>query len=344
MDPGSAMKLIITGATGFIGRNLAVSLARDGHEILATGRALGVGNILGAAGIEFRPADIGRTGSLLEVFEPADCVVHCAGKSGDWGAYEQFHQDNVIGTRNVLQGCIRYGIEKLIFVSSPSVYFNDQDRLDLKEDDPLPPRQLSHYATTKLISEKEVLAAREKGIDVINLRPKAVFGPHDNTFSPRILRMSRKRRFPLINNGRAVVDITYIENFVDAVRLCFKAPEEAWNETYNISNGEPITIRDWFEQMVSVLGKEFRPKNVPVPAARAIAGVMELAGHFPFGPKKPMMTRYSVGYMARSMTLNIEKAQNRLGYGPSQNNRESFSVYRQALLDAKTPRRRGNGT
>ena len=335
------MKLIITGATGFIGRNLAESLAGDGHDILATGRALGVGNILGEAGIEFRPADIGRTGSLLDVFQQADCVVHCAGKSGDWGIYDDFHQANVIGTRNVLQGCIRYGIEKLIFISSPSVYFNDEDRLDLKENDPLPPRQLSHYATTKLIAEKEVLAAREKGIDVINLRPKAVFGPYDNTFSPRILRMSRKRRFPLINNGRALVDITYIENFVDAVRLCLKASDAAWNETYNISNGTPITIRDWFEQMVDILGKEFKPMNVPVPAARAAAGVMELAGHFPFGPKQPAMTRYSVGYMAKSMTLDIQKAQNRLGYGPRLDNRESFRVYRQALKDAKTPRRSG---
>ena len=338
------MKLIITGATGFIGRNLAESLARDGHQVLATGRALGVGNILGEGGIEFRPADIGRTGSLLDVFEPGDCVIHCAGKSGDWGTYDDFHLANVIGTRNVLQGCIRHRIEKLIFISSPSIYFNDQDRLDLKEDDALPLRQLSHYATTKLISEKEVLAAREKGIDVISLRPKAVFGPHDNTFSPRILRMSRRRRFPMINNGRALVDITYIENFVDAVRLCIKAPHQAWNETYNISNGEPIAIRDWFGQMVSVFGKEFRPKNLPVPAARTIAGLMELAGHFPFGPKQPMMTRYSVGYMARSMTLDVAKAQKQLGYGPRLNNRDSFEVYRQALKDAKTPRRGAHGT
>ncbi len=323
------MKLIITGATGFIGRNLAESLARDGQDVLATGRALGVGNILGAAGIEFRPADIGRTGSLIDVFEPADYVIHCAGKSGDWGIYDDFHQANVIGTRNVLQGCIRHGIGKLIFISSPSVYFNDQDRLELQEDDLLPVRQLSHYATTKLIAEKEVLAARAKGIEVINLRPKAVFGPHDNTFSPRILRMSQKRRFPLINNGRALVDITFIENFVDAVRLCVKAPENAWNETYNISNGSPITIREWFEKMLAIFGKEFKPMNVPVPAARAVAGIMELAGHFPFGPKKPAMTRYSVGYMARSMTLSIEKARKRLGYGPRLNNAESFTRYRE---------------
>lgn len=325
------MKVIITGATGFIGRNLAESLVGDSHDVLGTGRALGVGNILREAGIEFRPADIGRPGSLLDVFEPADCVVHCAGKSGDWGIYDDFHLANVKGTRNVLQGCIRHGIEKLVFISSPSIYFNDQDRLDLKEDTALPLRQLSHYATTKLIAEKEVLAAREKGIDVINLRPKAVFGPHDNTFSPRILRMSRKRRFPLINNGRAMVDITYIDNLVEAIRLCLKAPHSAWNETYNISNGQPISIRDWFREMLTAFGKDFKPRNVPFPMARTIAGVAELAGHFPFGPKKPAMTRYSVGYMARSMTLNIDKARKKLGYGPCLNNAESFRKYKDSL-------------
>ena len=68
--------------------------------------------------------------------------------------------------------------------------------------------------------------------------------------------------------------------------------------------------------------------NVPVPAARAVAGVMEMAGRFPFGPKQPVMTRYSVTYMARSMTLDIEKAQKRLGYGPQLDNEASFDRYR----------------
>ena len=143
--------------------------------------------------------------------------------------------------------------------------------------------------------------------------------------------MSRKRRFPLINKGRALVDVTYIDNLVDAVRLCLKAPHGAWNETYNISNGNPITIHDWFREMLAVFGKDFKPKNVPVPMARAIAGVAELAGHFPFGPKTPAMTRYSVGYMAKSMTLNIQKARKKLGYGPKLDNAGSFQRYKESL-------------
>jgi nucleoside-diphosphate-sugar epimerase len=162
-----------------------------------------------------------------------------------------------------------------------------------------------------------------------------VFGPRDNTFIPRIILMSRKRRFPLINDGNALVDITYIDNFVDAVRGCLKGPGDVWNETYNLSNGEPIRIRDWFRRMLAVYGKEFRPRNVPLPLARTLAGLTERAGRLPFGPKRSVMTRYSVGYMARSMTLNIHKAKRRLGYGPRLNNENSFLEYRRSLEAAK---------
>jgi hypothetical protein len=63
---------------------------------------------------------------------------------------------------------------------------------------------------------------------------------------------------------------------------------------------------------------------VPERAALAVAGFMEMAGHLPFGPKKPSMTRFSVGYMAKSMTMSIEKARNRLRYEPLVGNQESF--------------------
>jgi nucleoside-diphosphate-sugar epimerase len=321
------MKLIITGATGFLGRNLAENLHHDGVQVLATGRSVDVGGKLREKGIDFRPADLLDSDGLTESFSPANGVIHCAAKTADWGKYREFHDTNVVGTRNVIRACERHRIRKIIFVSTPSIYYTGEDRYDISEDEPLPAKQSTAYAETKVSAEQELLALREQGYQVVVFRPRAVYGPYDSTISPRILRMAEKKHLPLINDGEALTDITYVDNFVDAVRNCLAAPDSAWNEVYNISNGAPITIRDWFAMVLKSFGRPFRPKNVPESTAKAVAGVMEFASRLPFGPKKPLMTRFSVGYMARSMTMSIEKARLKLGYSPAVGNKGGFERY-----------------
>jgi nucleoside-diphosphate-sugar epimerase len=321
------MKIIITGATGFVGRNLAEALRQDGIHIIALGRSEKVGRSLREGGLKFFSADIRNQRELLRAFSAADCVIHCAGKSGPWGKYKDFHETNVVGTRNVVHAIKEHAISKIIFISTPSIYYTGQDRFDISEDDPLPAKQTSNYARSKLISEKELEGLRREGIDTIIFRPRALIGPYDNSFGPRILRMADKGRIPMINGGQAFVDIACIDNFIDAVRKALIAPDEAWNEVYNISNGSPITVATWFSQILDAFGKNFRPKPISEPLAKMAAGVMESFSYLPFVNKEPPMTRFTVGYMAKSMTMRIEKARNKLGYTPIVSNREGFRRY-----------------
>jgi nucleoside-diphosphate-sugar epimerase len=318
------MKVIITGATGFLGRNLAEGFRDDGMEVVATGRSTGAGAQLRSRGIDFRAADIRDPAAVGGAFEPADCVVHCAALAGDWGRHDDFHAANVLGTRHVVEACARHGIAKIIFISTPSIYYTGADRYDISEDDPLPTNQASPYSRTKLIAESELMAKAGRDLDAIVLRPRAVYGPHDRIIVPRIIQLARRRRFPLIGGGRALTDVTDVDNFVDAVRACLRAEPGAWNQVYNISNDEPISMRDWFGQMLDCLGLPFRPREISEPAARAVASVMEAASRLPFGPREPSLTRFSVGYMSRSMTMSIDKARRLLGYTPRIGNREGF--------------------
>ena len=321
------MKLIITGATGFVGRNLAERFYADGFEVVALGRSLTVGKALQDQGIAFKPSDIRDKGQLMRTFCRCDCVIHCAAKSGPWGRYKDFHATNVVGTRNVMAASRDYGIPKVIFISTPSVYFTGEDRYDISEDDPLPAKQASNYSESKRISEIELAALQAEGIRSIVFRPRALIGRYDNTFGPRIIRMSEKGRIPMINGGKALVDIACMDNFVDAVGKALKAPDSAWNQTYNISNGAPITVARWFSQILDSFGKPFRAKPVPEGAAKMAAGVMEFMSYLPFVNREPPMTRFTVGYMAKSMTLNIHKARKLLGYEPEIGNREGFRRY-----------------
>ena len=323
------MKIIITGATGFLGRNVAERFHDDGMEVIATGRSVVIGDALRKKGIEFNKADILDLTQLNNAFSPADCVIHCAAKSGPWGKYRDFYEPNVVGTRNVMKACKNHNIKKIMFVSTPSIYFTGKDRYNISESDPLPPRQKSHYSKTKLIAETELIALQHEVFKVIIFRPRALYGPYDNTIIPRILRLAEKKQMPIINNGQALIDITYVDNFIDATRKSLTAPDNAWNEIYNISNGDPINVKDWLAQVLKIFDLPFKPKNIPESVAKIIAGTMEFVSYLPFIKKEPSMTRFSVGYMAKSMTMKIDKAKQKLNYSPHVSNQQGFERYAQ---------------
>jgi nucleoside-diphosphate-sugar epimerase len=319
------MRVVITGATGFLGRNLALGLHADGLEVIASGRSTAVGAQLEAAGIPFQAADLANEDQLRRAFANAECVIHCAARSGPWGAYQQHFEANVEGTRRVIAACHSHGIERLLFISTPGVYFSHRDRLDVRETDPLPSRQLSHYSATKLIAEAELTAAAARGdLEVLTLRPRALHGPFDSIFTPRILRMASSGSVPLIDGGHALVDVTYVENCVDAIRLALAATDDAWNAVYNISNGDPITVRQWYQGVVEASGMQLRAHNVPLPVARARAALAELSARLPWSRRPPLLTRASVDYLAWTMTMSIDAARTRLGYTPRVGNQEGF--------------------
>lgn len=85
--------------------------------------------------------------------------MHCAGAVGTWGRYQDFHQGNVVLTENVVEGCIKEHVRRLVHLSSPSVYFTGRSRLDIREDQ-LPRRFHDHYALTKHLAEQKVFGAQ----------------------------------------------------------------------------------------------------------------------------------------------------------------------------------------
>lgn len=160
-------------------------------------------------------------------------------------------------------------------------------------------------------------------------RPRAVMGPGDRTIAPRIAAMAQKKRFPLVGGGLAWTDITAVEHVVDAVRAALSAQDNAWNRAYNLSNGQPIRMRDWFAQLLEAMHLPFRPRRIPMALALAlgVAWISEAATWLRLGPPNPAMTRFSVGYMARSMTLSIDSARSLLGFRPHIDNQACLSSY-----------------
>jgi nucleoside-diphosphate-sugar epimerase len=326
------MKIIVTGATGFVGRNLSEIFHREGMKVIAIGRSEYVGNALRENGIEFNHAKIEDQSQVVKSFCPADFVIHCAGRAGDWWSYRDFYETNVVGTHNVIQACKKNSIKNIIFISTSSVYLNGQDRYNILEAEPLPEQQFN-YGKTKLMAEGELIGLAKEGFKIIIIRPRAVYGKYDQNIVSRFLRLSEKKNLPLINGGRALVDITYTGNLAHAVRSCFSAPDNAWNEIYNITNGSPVTLKEWISQVLEIFERPFKPEDIPEAKAKRIASRNDLMRVLPFGNKKPELTGFSVQYMGKSMTLSIEKAKQKLKYVPEISNQEGFKHLRKWYLE-----------
>ncbi|MBY0123844.1 NAD(P)-dependent oxidoreductase [Bacillus sp. S/N-304-OC-R1] len=308
------MKVLVTGGTGFLGQKLALRLKNIGYDVTAIGRNQAIGKGLKEQGVRFIPCSLEDRDSILALCQGQDFVFHSGALSSPWGKYEDFYKSNVIGTRNIIEGCKSANVKRLIHVSTPSLYFHYDERLDVKESDPLPETFVNHYARTKHLAEQEIDQAFRDGLPVVTIRPRAIFGPGDNAILPRLVKVCEKGMFPKIGNGSVEVDITYVENVVDALILCMNSGEHTLGQKYNITNGVRVNLYEMIEDVMSRLGKSFSYKSISFRKAFFIAKVLEYFSTVFLGGKEPILTRYTVSVLSKSQTLNIERAKKELGY------------------------------
>ena len=318
------MKILITGGTGFLGRHCALRLNAANHEVTVLGRNALIGAELEKRGIRFIKANLIDESAVRLACFGQDKVVHAGALNSRWGKYSEFYQSNVIGTKNVIDACLKQGVERLIHLSTPSLYFNYQDRLGIKESEPLP-KPRTAYARTKGIADSLIEQSSVQGLSSIILRPRAIFGFGDQNVIGRILTAAQNGTIYLPNGGQSYIDLTYLDNAVDALLLALNAPKEALGKTFNITNGEPITFYKLVEMLSKSLNLDLTIRCIPFPLAYAMASAMEVC--YGVMRREPPLTREIIGFMSRSLTLDISAAQDSLSYAPRINLSEGFELY-----------------
>lgn len=311
--------VIVTGATGFLGSYVVKALEQDGYRVLAMGRDLRKGVELNNGQTRFVYLELTDKNKVFSVLSELTAnyqiqsVIHCAALSSAWGKASDFQKANVEATKYLLDAVAHYQIPRFVFVSSTSVYFNFKDQWDISEDSPVARPFANAYAQSKYQAEREVLKFKDK-IHTVIIRPRGLIGVGDPAIAPRLMKVSERGWFPLIRGGQAQIDITYIKNVADALLLAMNADITS-GEIFNISNGEPIKVKSLVSQLIQLANINCSLVKVPYPVIMASAGAMESAATM-FGTGEPLYTRYSVGLIAISQTLNIDKARNLLGYQP----------------------------
>ena len=242
-----------------------------------------------------------------------DAVIHAGALSSAWGPKAEFETVNVGGTEAVIDGCRQGGVARLVHISSPAVIFTGADHVEADERWPYPPTFSSHYAATKKQAEDLVNAAHAGGLPTVILRPKAIFGPGDQALIPRLLAAARAGRLRQFGKGDNRVDLTYVENVAHAILLALES-RAAVGRTYFITNDEHVLLWPIIRRLLQSLHLPHQLRPLSISLAMAAAGVMEWSGGFT--GREPLLTRYSVGVLARTQTYNIATARRDLGYAP----------------------------
>ncbi len=276
--------LLVTGASGFVGRPLVEKLLGKGYKV----RALCINREeLKKVPKGAQPAigDITKPHTLISPLSGVDTVIHLAGMVSYTKPMEELFRINAIGTRNLLEHC--KNVKKFIFASSVSVYGEIKGEAD--ENYPLTPK--TPYGESKMRAEKYIM---DSGVPYVILRMAPIYGKGSPDWWKNLKLM--ERGFP-IPNTRNLTHVTHISSAVQA----FANAVEKGNGIYNIAEEEAVPFTDFAETVMKLLGKN--PRRMPVFLVNIIAGIM--------GMKKYLDV----------LTINrhyvIRKAVKELGYSPT---------------------------
>jgi nucleoside-diphosphate-sugar epimerase len=319
------MNVLLTGATGFLGWRTLEVLVKDPDikQIIATGRTLKPTHIIEHKKVTYITGDLENKTFVRSLLKNTDTVVNAAALSSPWGDESLFENANVHTQINLIEASIEYGIKKFVFISSPSLYFKYKNRFEVKEEDALPQNLVNQYAKTKRKAEVLLISS---GLTYVILRPRAIIGRGDTVIMPRLIRAFDEGRLKIIGDGKNHADLTSVENVANAIVLSIKAKGGAMNEIYNISNGAPVVLWDAISDVLTRLNRKPPTKKIPFKIIKLIAQFLELKSRLT-NKAEPALTQYGVGTLAISLTMDISKAKNLLGYQPKVTTEEAIDEF-----------------
>lgn len=311
------MRVLITGASGFIGGAVARRLLARGDTVVALvrpGKKPERIARLRAAGIDVREGDVRDAESVQRAAAGCDMAVHSAGhpRPGSWRTFRAVH---VEGTRNVVEASRRAGVRRMVNIASQAALFAGKDLVGKDETCPYPTRHIDPYSATKAEAERVALAANDPGrLEVTSLRPAVVWGRGDTTILPVLVRLARgPLGVPMCGDGRNIEATTHIENLVDAVLAALTAPA-APGRTYLINDGFTITWRELIERMLAAAGVRARFVRVPRGLAVGAAWTIDRAAGL-LGLPVPLAL-FGVRSAMTSRSFDNTRARTELGYVP----------------------------
>jgi len=337
-----SVKVFITGAGGFLGKELARQCLARGYEVVGVARSHYPE--LEEMGVRMNRADISSPEAYAGL-EGCEALFHVAAKAGAWGAYEDYVRSNVSGTERALEAARRCGVRRLIYTSSPSVAHAGGDLEGVSEAEaPYPDHFSAAYPETKARAERLVLSANGAELSTVALRPHLIWGPGDQHLIPRILSRADRGRLRHLAPDK-LVDSVYIE---DAARAHLNAfdrlgPEASCaGRAYFISQGEPWAMKALMNGILAACGRAPVEKTLSPRVAYTLGSLFELSYRALGIQSEPPMTRFIAEQLSTAHWYDISAARRELGYEPARSISEALELLAEACAQGGAEVRAGS--
>ena len=306
-DIALPVRVLITGAGGFIGRAIATRLRAAGCEVIGVDRVVAAipQDVTAVAGDTTAPeAWVGH-------LDGVDVLIHTAAMVSNVAPLAQAWEVNVAGTARTLAAAERAGVRRFVHLSSIAAYgFEFPDGVD----EAYPTRVNGYsYVDTKVNGEAVVLAAHAAGgIDTVIVRPGDVYGPASRPWVLLPLEIIAAGQAILPRGGQGVFSPAYIDNVVDGIVLAATHPAAA-GRIYNLTDGVPVTCGEYFGELASWVGGKVRtmPARPAFALASTVGALQRAVG------RDSELCGASMHMLNRRGTYSIERAERELGYNPA---------------------------
>ncbi len=308
------MRVLVTGASGFLGAATATAVRDAGHTVRTLQRrpsgVEGVTDVLGSV----TDADTVRA-AVADV----DAVVHLAAKVSLAGDPADFARVNVTGTQFLLDAARASGVQRFVAVSSPSVAHTGSSLAGVGAGPAEPEAARGDYARTKAAAELLALAADGPGFAVVAVRPHLVWGPGDTQLVGRIVERARAGRLPLLDSGAALIDTLYVDNAASAMVAALEhaADPDVHGNAYVVTNGEPRPVGELLAGICTASGVPAPRWHVPAGLARVAGSVVEAVWRVRPGADEPPMTRFLAEQLSTAHWFDQRRTRADLQWAPT---------------------------
>ena len=313
------MKVLVTGAAGFLGGHLIDMLVEQEYEVRALVRpAEDASRLYTLKNVEVMVGDMTDAASLKRSVKGVQRVFNVAAKTGPWGAEDAYWAVNVQGLADLIHASLDAGVQRIVQTSSITVYGHHLHGI-VTEDDPFAVED-NPYSRTKIAGEKLIAnLVQDEAAPVVIVRPGWIYGPRDRASFGRFVSLVESGKSFLIGSGQNIVPVVYVRDVAQGLIKAGAAGDETIGRAYTIANDQRVTQAEYLHMIADCLHVPHVSLHVPYQPLYAVARMAELTwqmlGRRNAGP--PPVTTYGITLLGGEQMFSIGRARRELGYRPA---------------------------
>jgi len=311
------MKILVTGATGFIGRYLVSMLNETGHNVKALVRQgvrrSFVPSWMHRGTVKIVAGDVTNVADVKNAVKDVDVVFHLAALLGKWQVPEsEYHRVNVYGTQMMIDQCLKFDVDYFVFLSTTGV-MGRLKNFPADIDHPCSP--MSNYEKSKYQAELGVREAIDrKDFPATIIRSTHTFGPGDKDFIRLFKAIKWLKVLPLIGGGLNFFQPIYVKDVARALIMCMEKSEVAVRRLYIIAGAESVRSKEFIHLSAKIMDTRLMSFDIPVRLAWAVANANESVGTML--SREPLLTASLVRFFTSNYLYNAKRICEDIGFTP----------------------------